>query len=123
MAGAMRRFLAASLVGLFACTGNTDDRSGAAASSGGGPLPGPAAWNKQVTPPSDAAAAEARQKCAYKAGDLPAATQGASHPMGAAIPVDHVLIVMMENRSFDHYFQKLPEYGVKDVEVAPSDFT
>jgi phospholipase C len=29
---------------------------------------------------------------------------------------------MQENRSFDHYFQKLPEYGQPDVAVAPADF-
>jgi phospholipase C len=120
----MRRFLALSSLVLCACGQSVDDNTTTAGvTTGGGPLPGPAEWNKQVTPPSDAAAAEARQKCQYKAGMLPAETQGASHPMGAAIPIDHILIVMMENRSFDHYFQKLPEYGVKDAEVAPADFS
>jgi phospholipase C len=92
-------------------------------STGSGPLPGPSEWNKVVTPPSDTAAAAAREKCEYKAGALPAETQGESHPMGSKIPIDHVLIVMMENRSFDHYFQKLPENGQKDVSVAPADFS
>lgn len=86
-------------------------------------LPGPAEWNRDVTPPSDEEAANKRVACDYKAGDLPAETQGKSHPMGAQIPVDHVLVMMMENRSFDHYFQKLPEYGQPDVEVAPDSYT
>ncbi len=89
----------------------------------GGPLPGPPEWNKQVVPPSDDAATAARAACQYKAGALPAETQGASHPMGAAIPIDHIVVVMMENRSFDHYFQKLPEYGQKDAAVAPANFS
>jgi len=59
----------------------------------------------------------------YQKGSLPAETQGASYPSGNAIPVDHIIVVMMENRSFDHYFQKLPEYGQPDAEVAPDDFS
>ncbi len=57
-----------------------------------------------------------------RAGSLPAETQGASFPNGDEIPIDHIVVVMMENRSFDHYFQKLPEYGQPDVEVAPADY-
>lgn len=87
------------------------------------PLPGPEEWNRDVTPPGDAEAAEKREACAYKAGMLPAETQGESQPNGKDIPVEHVLIMMMENRSFDHYFQKLPEYGQPDVEVAPAGFS
>lgn len=87
------------------------------------PLPGPEEWNREVTPPADAEAAEQRLSCGYKAGMLPAETQGKSQPNGKDIPVEHVLVMMMENRSFDHYFQKLPEYGQPDVEVAPADFS
>lgn len=88
-----------------------------------GPPPGPPEWNREVTPPSDAEAEQQRAACGYQAGMLPAETQGASHPNGADIPIDHILIVMMENRSFDHYFQKLPEQGQADADVAPADFT
>lgn len=86
------------------------------------PLPGPSEWNRKVTPPADDEAQAARSSCDYHAGDLPAETQGKSRPMGAKIPVDHILVMMMENRSFDHYFQKLPEYGQPDVEVAPDSY-
>src|SRR5262245_47440312 len=77
-------------------------------------------WDRAVTPPSDARAAQRRAACAYRAGALPAETQGESHPNGADIPIDHILIVMQENRSFDHYFQTLPAYGQADVEIAPA---
>jgi phospholipase C len=86
-------------------------------------LPGPDEWNREVTPPSDEEAASARASCGYAAGALPAETQGASAPSGTDIPVDTIVIVMMENRSFDHYFQLLPEHGQPDVEVAPQGFT
>ncbi|MEQ9324798.1 MAG: alkaline phosphatase family protein, partial [Polyangiaceae bacterium] len=87
------------------------------------PLPGPEEWNRPVVPPTDQEAADTRAACGYDAGALPAETQGESYPVGSDIPVDHVLVVMMENRSFDHYFQRLPEYGQPDVDVAPEGFT
>lgn len=87
------------------------------------PPPGPEEWNKVVTPPSDEDATAARAACEFKAGTLPAESQGASFPNGSDIPIDHIIVIMMENRSFDHYFQKLPEYGQPDVDVAPDDFT
>jgi phospholipase C len=80
-------------------------------------------WDRPVTPPTDVEAAQARAACNYQAGALPEETQGASTPSGDAVPVDHIVVVMQENRSFDHYFQKLPEYGQPDVEVAPADFS
>lgn len=86
-----------------------------------GPPPGPAEWNREVVEPSDAQARDARASCTYAAGALPAETQGDSFPNGAEIPIDHVVVAMMENRSFDHYFQKATEIGL-DVDVAPDDF-
>jgi len=80
----------------------------------------PAEWDRNVVAPSDEEAATARKGCKYAAGALPKETQGSSHPMGAAIPIDTILVIMMENRSFDHYFQGL---GRADIEVAPAGFT
>ncbi len=88
-----------------------------------GPLPGPEAWNRQVVAPEDDAAAASRAACDFTMGALPAESQGVSHPNGKDIPIDHILVVMMENRSFDHYFQKLPEFGQPEAEVAPADFS
>ncbi len=111
--------------GLAACDGGDEPLPATTSSTPTteGPLPGPEEWNREVTPPTDAEAAEKRAACDYKAGSLPAETHGASTPSGKDIPVEHVLVLMMENRSFDHYFQKLPEYGQPDVEVAPADFS
>lgn len=89
----------------------------------GASLTAPPSWDRMVTPPSDAEAEGKRLACGYKAGALPAETQGQSRPNGADIPVDHILIVMQENRSFDHYFQMLPQNGQPDVDVAPLAYT
>jgi phospholipase C len=82
----------------------------------------PPEWNKMVTPPSDSEAASKRQACAYQKNALPAETQGASVPMGKDIPIDTIVVMMMENRSFDHYFQGAAKAGLKDIEVAPDTF-
>jgi phospholipase C len=63
-----------------------------------------------------AAAQEAPASCPFEAGALPTTT----HPdglHGAQIPIDHVIVLMQENRSFDHYFGKLHalNHGVERV--------
>jgi phospholipase C len=96
---------------------------GGAGGAGGGTDNGPPNWNRMVTPPKDSDAAAQRLACGYKAGSLPAETQGESHPSGKAIPIKHILVLMQENRSFDSYFQMLPKNGQPDVEVAPPGYT
>lgn len=58
--------------------------------------------------PSDTVAESTRAKCGFDVGSLAADTQGASAPNGETIPIETIVILMMENRSFDHYFQDLP---------------
>lgn len=77
----------------------------------------------EVPRPDDAVALAARDACQFKAGALPQDTLGKSDPIAKRIPVDHIVVLMMENRSFDHYFSKLPEYGVTDVTVADDSFS
>lgn len=42
-------------------------------------------------------------------------------PRGTDIPIDHIIVLMQENRSFDFYFQRLTDYGQPDAEVAPAN--
>jgi phospholipase C len=58
--------------------------------------------------PPDTVAETTRKNCGYDVGSLASDTQGASAPDGTKIPIDTIVIIMMENRSFDHYFQDLP---------------
>ncbi len=53
-------------------------------------------------PESEAAAG--REGCAYERGAMPWETIGEEFPIGAEIPIRHFILVMQENRSFDHYF-------------------
>ena len=56
--------------------------------------------------------------CPHGPGDLPAKTQpGKLH--GNQIPIDNVLVLMQENRSFDHYFGKLHFEGQRAAAAEP----
>ncbi len=59
-----------------------------------------------------------RAACAYRAGALPETTLPRDVALGDAIPIQHILLVMQENRSFDHYFGSLTHGGVN---VPPVD--
>lgn len=75
------------------------------------------------TPPHSADPRAARRAaCGYHRGALPRDTLDSGARLGDRIPIDHFVIVMQENRSFDHYFQKLPEYGQPDADVAPPSY-
>jgi phospholipase C len=76
---------------------------------------GAAAWatlacSSKPTATADAGLATARAACAFGAGDLPAKTLS-DFPVGSAIPIDHIVLVMQENRTFDHYFSSLTVPG------------
>ncbi len=131
-----RSALAVGLVAVLAGCSSGESPAGSATTTSGGTAGGgatgsggaggsmdmsPAWWNKKVTPPADADAASTRAACGFKKDALPASTQGKSFPMGDQIPVDTIVIMMLENRSFDHSVQDAPSAGI-DVEVAPADF-
>jgi phospholipase C len=64
--------------------------------------------------------AQARLACKFDAGALPDETLGPAVPHGAEIPIDHIVVLMQENRSFDHYFGRLPASGHAHVDGLPS---
>jgi phospholipase C len=67
-----------------------------------------------------AAAARAGKvpKCLFGPGALPAQTLP-GRPHGAQIPIDHVVVLMQENRSFDHYFGQLHFEGQPRSRAVP----
>ena len=62
--------------------------------------------------PSDTLASK-RQACDFGAGALTESTLGISAATAATIPIRHVLIVMKENRSFDHLLGALHDEAAK----------
>jgi phospholipase C len=66
-------------------------------------------------------AAQMRQDCAFAAGTPAGLSLAQDAPLGGQVPIDTVVIVMMENRSFDHLLGGLPAAGQPDVDVAPAD--
>ena len=67
---------------------------------------------------TEAELAPQRAACAFDAGAWPAQTIGTDYPIGADIPINHVVVVMQENRSFDHYLGRLVAQGYYE----PGDF-
>jgi phospholipase C len=59
--------------------------------------------------------------CPFTAGALPADTLPAGAPRGAQIPLDTIVVLMQENRSFDHYFGRLHFQGKRKSEGEPRD--
>lgn len=65
--------------------------------------------------PKGPTVAEVKEKlaaCTYGPGALPKDTLPGDAKVGAAMPIDHFVLVMQENRSFDHYFSRLSHGGV-----------
>ncbi len=85
------------------------DGGGGAAGSGGSGGPAPLPYDLHSLD---------RLQCKYDKGALTTETVGPQVPHGDTLPFEHIVVLMMENRSFDHYFSKLPAYGVTDVDVA-----
>src|SRR5258708_28823383 len=66
-----------------------------------------------VVVPGDAHLAR-RLRCEFSAGETTKETVGSSLPRP---PIDHVVVLMMGNRSFDHLFSDLSAVGI-DADVA-----
>jgi phospholipase C len=63
-----------------------------------------------------------RDHCQFASGDLPATTLGIGADLAAQIPITHVIVLMKENRSFDHLLGKLHDLNPK-VEAVPDGFS
>lgn len=68
--------------------------------------------------PADTLADE-RTSCTFTAGATAADTLGIDDALARRLPIDHIVVVMQENRSFDHYFATLDH----DVDPLPSTYT
>lgn len=84
--------------------------------------PTPAEWDRAVTRPDEGAAAGDRAACKFQRGALPDETLGSVIPTGKDLPIETIVVVMQENRSFDHYFGRFNQYaGRTDVESPPEN--
>lgn len=70
---------------------------------------------------SETEAATARHDCIFPAGTLPGLSLAKNAPLGPQIPIDTIVIVMMENRSFDHMLGQLPNAQVAEPNVTNPD--
>ena len=68
-----------------------------------------AACGSEPAPSCTGDPAACRASCGYGAGDRAEATLADLRPR--EIPIDHVILVMQENRTFDHYFSSLTVPG------------
>lgn len=66
-------------------------------------------------------AAQMRAACAFPAGTTAGLTIAKDDPLGDEIPIDTIVILMLENRSFDHILGQLAAAGQPDAEGPPAD--
>jgi phospholipase C len=71
---------------------------------------------------TDDQALAARQACQFGPGDLPGLSAAKNAKLGSEIPIDTIVIIMMENRSFDHLLGDLASTQ-SDADVAAPDAT
>lgn len=64
-----------------------------------------------------------RSACTWDAGATTDQTLGVPPEAAAAIPIRHVILVMKENRSFDHLFGSLHDLGQPAAEAVPTNFS
>ncbi len=126
----MKTLVSMCLVGLLAACSSKSDDTGAAAPDGGAPsgpigaipgsdaAPGKNDAGVQCGAVSDGLRAK-REACTFAAGARASDTLGVTDEWRRALPVKHVIVVMKENRSFDHLLGRLSKAGQPDVEPVP----
>jgi len=121
----MRTIAALFCVGFLACSSSSSNGSSSPANDGGvggGADASNADGGACSTPPATDPLASQRHACAFKAGDSAATTLGFSDADRAKIPIKHVVVMMKENRSFDHMLGGLKKLQ-PDADVADARFT
>jgi phospholipase C len=83
----------------------------------------PPAYSGPRSTLDETAALSAREACTFQAGDPAGLTVAKDARLGKEIPIDTVIVLMMENRSFDHLLSRLPAFGQPDVDVATASAT
>jgi len=78
---------------------------------------------KCPTPPIADSLGDERTACKFTKGAKVADTLGITEAVRTSIPIKHLIVVMNENRSFDHYFGKLASEGQPEAEGFPSTFS
>jgi phospholipase C len=73
--------------------------------------------------PDDSAFAPQRAACSFAAAATPADTLGVTEALRGRLPIKHVIVLMKENRSYDHIFGQLAAHGQPDSEPVPSTFS
>jgi phospholipase C len=72
----------------------------------------------------DTAAVAARAACTFKRGALAKDTLGASAKLGKDIPLDTIVVIIQENRSFDSYYSHLGKFAQRtDIDGAQDSTT
>jgi phospholipase C len=66
--------------------------------------------------------ADERATCHFAAGAKTADTLGVEAKTPAAMPIKHVIVLMKENRSYDHLFGHLHDEGQPESEAIPPSF-
>ncbi len=64
--------------------------------------------------------AETIPRCPFGPGDTPAVT-APTRPHGSQIPINNIVVMMQENRSFDHYFGQLHFEGQRRSRAEPKN--
>lgn len=72
--------------------------------------------------PSPALLAAKRAACGFGRGAHVAETLGPAAPSPARIPIKHIIVMMKENRAFDHILGRLHDAGQPGTEAPPADF-
>ncbi len=67
-------------------------------------------------------ASHARERCAFGAGAPASTTLGIVPSVANAIPIRHVIVLMKENRSFDHLLSRIHDRGQPEAEPIPASY-